>query len=161
MKSLFKFFFKVFLRTKVKEKYIIKADDLLKMLKVCESLCITYLWDGSYKYPKFETMMKIIKYDMVKWSKYRLEEYDCDNFAVSFAGFVPFIYGVNNVGIAVGRIIDDVGHIGYHAWNIFIARKNDGTPEVYMYEPQTGKFSTYKHGRIGKWKYEPIYVIWG
>jgi len=161
MKCLFKFFFKVFNRVKPRNIYEIKLYELYPMLFKKDSLETVILWDGTYKFTDFETMMKIIKYDMVKWQEYRAEEYDCDNFAMTFAGLVPFMYGVNNVGIAIGRVIDNNGKVGYHAWNVFIAMKSNGEPELYMYEPQSGKFTSYKSGRIGSWRYEPEYVIWG
>lgn len=158
---LFRFFFKVFRRVKVKTIHEIEWFRLSEMLRQKDTVKTVVLWDGVYKFTDFETMMKVIKYDMVKWHKYRLEEYDCDNFAMTFAGLVPFMYGINNVGIAVGRIVDGSGEVGYHAWNVFIVMKSNGEPELYMYEPQSGKFTSYKSGRIGSWRYEPEYVIWG
>lgn len=161
MKSLFRFFFKVFNRVKRIQRYEMDWVRLNDMLKQKETVANIILWDGRYKYTDFETMLKIIKYDIVKWHQYRLEEYDCDNFAMTFAGLVPFMYGVNNVGIAIGRVVDKDGNIGYHAWNVFLVQKSNGEPELYMYEPQSGKFTTYKNGRIGNWRYEPVIVIWG
>jgi len=161
MKCLFKFFFKVFNRVRIKNIYEMGWFRLREMLKQRSSIKTVVLWDGAYKFTDFETMMRIIKYDMVKWHKYRLEEYDCDNFAMTFAGLVPFMYGINNVGIVIGKIISDSGKVGYHAWNVFIVMKSNNEPELYMYEPQLGKFTTYRNGRIGNWRYEPEYVIWG
>lgn len=161
MLSLYKFVFKILRRVRVRNTYEMDWTSISGMLKQHKTVKNIILWDGKYKYTDFATMMKIIKYDIVKWNDYRSEVFDCDNFAVSFAGMVPFIYGINNVGIAIGKVIDEKGNVGYHAWNVFLARKSDGNPMLYMYEPQSGKFSTYREGRIGNWKYEPIYVIWG
>lgn len=160
VKSLFNFFFKVFKRAKIREVYEINDEQLSEMLHQNSNLSFAWLWDRKYKYPDFESMMKVIKYDMVKWQEYRAEHYDCDNFAISYAGMVAFTYGINNVGIVIGRVVDEQGRVGYHVWNVFIAQKANGEPELYIYEPQAGLFSTYKSGRIGSWRYEPIYVIW-
>jgi len=160
MKKLFKVFFRIFRRVAVKNIYSIEWKVLDKMLREKE-LQRLILWDGNYKFTDFETMLKIIKYDFVKWQQYRLEEYDCDNYAVTFAGLVPYIYGINNVGIVVGKVIKEDGSIGYHAWNVFLAMKRNGEPELYMYEPQTGQFTSYKSGKFGKVKYVPDYIIWG
>lgn len=160
MYSLFKFFFKVFNRVIRVPKYEISWQDLKNMLNESNTVQQVVLWDGKYTFTDFSTIMKIIKYDIVKWHEYKSEVYDCDNFAMTFAGLVPFMYGINSVGIVVGRVIDDKGNIGYHAWNVFIAMKSDGKPMLYMYEPQAGMFTTYKAAKIGNWKYEPVIVIW-
>ncbi|RLF63132.1 MAG: hypothetical protein DRN30_06990 [Thermoplasmata archaeon] len=142
-------------------KYKIYSGKLDRMLKSAGYPVQTHLMDSEYIYTDFRNWMKIIKNDVVKYQKYRSDVYDCDNFGVTFAGLVPFIYGINAVGFVTGRIYDEHGLIGYHGWNVFLALKDDGTPELYMYEPQSGMFSTYKAGRIGNWKYEPLFIIWG
>jgi len=149
-------------RTKVKKKYELTAKQVYDLLMERPNVQV-WLWDSRYVIPDFESMMKIIKYDVVRWHQYRREVYDCDNFAVSFAGEIPFLYGVNNVGIVLGRVYDvRTGQfLGYHAWNVFIAMKEDGKLYVYMYEPQSKMFSSYKVGRIGNWRYEPLYILWG
>ncbi len=161
MKALLRFFIKIFQRVIVKSVYEIKGFELLSMLRSRDTVQDIILWDGIYKFTDFEVMLRIIKGDMVKWHEYRVENYDCDNFAITFAGIIPYVYGINSVGIAVGKVTDDNGYVGYHAWNVFVAMKSNGEPCLYMYEPQTGKFTTYKSGRIGNWEYEPEYIIWG
>lgn len=155
------YIFKFLSGFRIKKKYEMSWTQLKEMLSENENMQEIVLWDGLYKYSDFSDMLRIIKNDIVRFNKYRAEEYDCDNFAMTFTGLVPFLYGVNNVGIAVGRIVDDNGKVSYHAWNVILARKTDGTPMLYMYEPQTGTFTTYKSGRFGKVRYEPVRIIWG
>lgn len=156
-------FFKLLSKIRIKKKYEITWIMLEEMLKENDNVKQIVLWDGRYKYPSFIDMLRIIATDITKFAKYRAEEYDCDNYAMTFAGLVPFMYGVNNVGIVVGKVIDArTGRLkGYHAWNVFIAMKEDNRPMLYMYEPQNGLFTTYKSGRFGSVIYVPEIIIWG
>lgn len=147
----------------VQNVYVIDSVKLQNMLVEAGDIKQLILWDGRYKFTDFETMKRIIDLDWTEEAKYKLEEFDCDNFAMAFASHVAEFYGINAVGIAVGRIHDvETGeYLGYHAWNVFLAMKRDGNPRLYVYEPQSGRFTDYKYARIGNWKYVPEYIIWG
>lgn len=160
--GIFLSFYRWWNRSKISKTVDVSANDIEKLLRENENVRNIKLFDSKYKVPDFKSMLSIISKDMVKYTYYQKEVYDCDNFAISFAGTVPMFYDVNNVGIAVGEVRDSNGNLlYYHAWNIFAALKDDGTVFLYMYEPQTGKFSSYKSGRVGDKYYIPHDIIWG
>jgi len=119
------------------------------------------LYDGVIQYTDFETFKKIIDVDWTKYLEYHLENFDCDNFATTFASHVNEFWNLNNVGVAIGAIKDyKTGKIkGYHAWNVFLA-KTARDARIYVYEPQIGVFTDYEYPRFGDLIYEPYIVIW-
>jgi len=121
-----------------------------------------YVWyDGTITYTDFRTFKRIIDRDWTRYNEYQLENFDCDNFAMAFASHISEFWGINNVGVASGAIRDvKTGAIkGYHAWNVFVVETKNG-PRAYVYEPQTGMFTDYKHSRFGDVVYEPDTIVW-
>ena len=68
--------------------------------------------------------------------KYRPEEYDCDDFAISMAGVVRYLYGFGGVGI----VLD---FSGKHAYNCALIYDTDDsgnkTFDLVFVEPQTDR----------------------
>jgi len=150
------------LKSNVKVKvYKISSNALGVLLSQSTSKVTMLLYDGVIQYTDFETFKKIIDVDWTKYLEYHLENFDCDNFATTFASHVNEFWNLNNVGVAIGAIKDyKTGKIkGYHAWNVFLA-KTTRDARIYVYEPQTGVFTDYEYPRFGDLIYEPHIVIW-
>lgn len=140
----------------------ISSDELREMLMENWNLEQLHLFDGKYVAVSFSKLMSYILKDNVRFKHYKSEVYDCDNFALSFAGIFGYKYGLNSIGIAVGEVQDTSGKVlYYHAWNVMLATKLDGSVALYMYEPQNSMFTSYKSGRILNKKYVPKMIIWG
>jgi len=133
------------------------AEMIYKNMPAGEKLTL-YVFDGKYYVPDKEAFELIASTGIQKELKYRSEVFDCDDFAFGFKAYASEIYLINSVGIAIGRVIDDSGKVGYHAWNIALIYDADGV-KLVTYEPQSGQWSEGIYTKVGGWKYEPDVII--
>jgi len=117
--------------------YTISSNDLANLVKQ-QIGCEYWLWDGKYWFTSLEAWKRIVTSDKLNETKqYKLDRFDCDNFAIAFSAHVAENYDLNSAGIAIGAVLDkDNKLLGYHAYNCLIVKNGDKT-ELWLYEPQT------------------------
>ena len=93
--------------------------------------------DSRYRAVDMKTWELIIAYNDVDEEKYKSEHFDCDNFAVCFAGEVAQKWDINGVGI----VID---FSAQHAYNCLILADKFGNIKIISFEPQADRFAEYK-----------------
>ena len=120
------------------------------------------MYDKEYYLTDWETMKQIIDYDWTESYEYKVDKFDCDNFANAFASHLAEIYGLNCVGrfsnaiysVKTGKLL------GYHRANIIAVLKN-GALETYCFEPESDGFVKIEKGKpvvIGNWEYRVSYI---
>ena len=80
-----------------------------------------------------ETWQLILDYTGVDKRKYVKDVFDCDNFAILFAGTVADKFSINGAGI----VIDFSGR---HAYSCILVVTDDGRPVFATIEPQNDRF---------------------
>lgn len=86
---------------------------------------------GSYYYTTLWGIQEAVKYirSIYQFPKYKVAQFDCEDFAFLMKGLMSSEFGINDFGVALGNT-----PMGYHAYNL--ARVEDR--RVYV-EPQTGE----------------------
>lgn len=92
--------------------------------------------DSRYRAVDIDTWRLIMDYSNVDKKKYKSEHFDCDNFAVCFAGEVAQKWELNGVGIVI-----DVS--AKHAYNCLLVVDNDNYLRILSIEPQTDRITSY------------------
>ena len=82
--------------------------------------------DGVYWLPSLDDMGRIIAWDWVDKKEYRVEMFDCENFAFWFKARVDGVFKLNNVAM----VID---YSGGHGYNLFLT----SDAKILLFEPQT------------------------
>ena len=91
--------------------------------------------DNNYWCCSRNDFLDIVAWDWTDKKQYVLEEYDCDNFAISFKARMDRRFHLNNVGVVVD-------FSGGHVYNVVVF--SDGSLELF--EPQGDRFVTNEKG---------------
>lgn len=102
--------------------------------------------DGKYYAPSRDDFHKVIRRDVTNLMAYEKAKFDCENFAMHFAGQAGMMYGVNTVGVVIDWS-------SAHSYNVIVY--DDDSYEFY--EPQTDE--TFKHADNGMHKLENWVVV--
>ena len=120
--------------------------------------------DSDYAFDTWDKWLKAIEIDWSNSQKYIKDQYDCDNFADSFAARMAEYYGWNTVGkMSVALYKPETNKlIGYHRANLIVAKEGP-ILATYAYDPMTGMDDEYakienSFIRIKNWVYEPSFV---
>ena len=111
--------------TNLETKIALKASSLGKLQGVPI--------DETYWGVPLETWQLILDYNGVDKRKYVKDVFDCDNFAILFAGTVADKFSLNGAGI----VID---FSGGHAYSCILVVGEDGQPTFATIEPQNDRF---------------------
>lgn len=91
-----------------------------------------YIWDNWYYYMSHEDWGMVLEEVLLGMPEYTSSRFDCENFATLCTCRVSSTYLINSMGIAIGK------HNGQaHGFNVFLSLV-DGTPQLFLLEPQTG-----------------------
>ena len=130
----------------------IKSDELTKLLSIKKEKGVIYLnptkiytVDKKYNLSSISNIANFLSKDNVSFQKFRLENNDCDNFAVQLAGRLNQTFP----GFAVGFALSS-----NHAFNLFVDYKK----QVYIIEPQTDEIISLEKALKDK-KYSPLMMV--
>lgn len=149
---------KKLLRTRIPVKeYRVQASVLKGLLSGVEN----YIFDNVIIYTDYGSFTRIVEHDWTSAIKYYSEAFDCDNYAVAFATHVNEVWGLNNVGIAIGTVVDaDTGEVKtVHSWNVVLLHVS-GEPMLFMFEPQAKILFPYENPKIKNLIYKVSTIIW-
>ncbi len=93
-----------------------------------------YIWDSQYWAVSLEDWKRIFNDVRSSLPKYLLDRFDCEDFAMLVMARVLERYGLNTCGVATGQV-----PFGYHGYNLFVARHDNGYFYLHVLEPQTGE----------------------
>jgi hypothetical protein len=102
--------------------------------------------DGEYWVTDEQSMRDIIEADLTNSHGYQSGEFDCENYALSFAARVQREYGITGVGIVIDWS-------GAHAYNMLVYNSGD----VELYEPQNDELID--PGQADKYAFESVSII--
>ena len=149
---------KKLLKTRIPIKeYRVQASVLEGLLGDVEK----YIFDNIIVYTDYDSFTRIVEHDWTNAIRYYSEAFDCDNYAVAFATHVNEVWGLNNVGIAIGPIVDaNTGEVKtVHSWDVVLLRAG-GRPRLLMFEPQAKILFPYENPTIKNLIYEVNTIIW-
>ncbi|MHA1303382.1 MAG: hypothetical protein ACTSPI_06750 [Candidatus Heimdallarchaeaceae archaeon] len=115
-----------------------------------------YYADAKYYVPTLNSMKDIIKYSWTDKKQYQTDQYDCDDYALSFRAFCSELFGINTVALAKSiKVTTNTGKEIWHRACIFLAEEN-GVISAYLLETQNDRFIKLEKGispTLGTWKY--------
>lgn len=115
-----------------------------------------WCFDRKYWATTKEGFLRCIKLEFVDERMYKMELFDCDNYAWIFKGHMSYDFDITSVGFAIGEVRDEKGNLlGYHAWNTVIVIEN-GALKFYHFEPQADMLS--ENGTFGRYRYIPYLI---
>ncbi|MCD6406901.1 lectin MOA-related protein [Candidatus Aerophobetes bacterium] len=126
------------------QTFKISHEELEKLVKSKSPQTQCIFWDRNFWYPRLEDWKKFITEDLVNFLRYKLDHFDCDNFSTTFKAHIAEYYGINGIGVALGALYKDDQLLGYHSYNILLAREEEKN-KLICYEPQTDEQKDFEY----------------
>ena len=138
-------------------RYELDSGRLSDMLGDVEN----YVFDNKIIYTDYDSFMYIVKKDWTNRMKFYEEAFDCDNFATAFMAHINEVWALNNVGLAIGKVVDiNTNQPRFvHAWDVVLLGDND-TKKLFVFEPQAKILMPYDNPVINTLRYVPETILW-
>lgn len=132
----------------------IHGNELRNVLRDAFPAAELKLADAEYKYVSIEEIKRFLAWDTANERTYRVNEYDCDDYALQLMAHFRSVDGHKLGNSAFGIAWGNTASLGYHAFNITY----DGSRIVFI-EPQTDELWSYKDNKINGKKYEVDFIM--
>ncbi len=140
-----------------KAVHVVSDQELNRILQ--NNKIMPILYDENYAIMPDRMAFKIFQSDVLDIMEYISDFFDCDNYAFLFSSICSAQFLVNSVGVCFGKLINasTKEFIGYHAFNIVpVVSTSNGSITLYLFEPQTGEYTTVDNPVLGNIEYVPI-----